>query len=303
MKHSLRTLAPGSFLLTALLALGACSDGGNEPGPSGPNGSDAGANGDGGSNGTDPCQGDPDREGAVCVETLDVTLVDEEGEPIEGVTVFCCGTDICSAPIATDAEGKAHIEVNSYMLKPAFKVAGEGKYISFAAPLPEGETKAVFPPTTLVALPEEGVAFEIGTDQTLTSNDVTLEITSDTDVFIDELTLPDEEDQLFKAVQIPLDKAPPIGSPEGGSLDAMFGLAPLATTFDPPAKLSLPNPQGWPAGTKVRVFAHGVEIASEHAPYAGWGELEADAVVAEDGTSVVLEAGTPLLTTIGLRKE
>jgi len=295
MKHSLRNLAPGSVLLALALALGGCSDD-PEPAPSGSNGSDAGGE-------TDPCQGDPDHEGAVCVETMDVTLVDEQGAPIEGVIVYCCGTDICSEPVATDAEGKAHIEVNAYMLKPAFKIIGGGKYISFAAPLPEGQTKVTFPTTTLVKMPDEGVAFEIGTDQTLTSNDVTLEITADTDVFIADLTNPDEEDQLFKAVEIPLDKAPPIGTPEGGSLDALFGLAPLATTFDPPAKLTLPNTKGWEPGTKVRVFAHGVEIASEHAPYAGWGELEADATVSDDGSKIVLEAGTPLLTTIGLRKQ
>jgi len=300
MKQSMRKLAPGSVLLAAMLALGACSDDKTEPGPSGSNGSDGGQENDGS---TDPCTGDPDREGAVCVETLDVTLVDEQGAPIEGVIVYSCGTDICSEPVPTDADGKAHIEVNAYMVKPAFKVLGAGKYISFAAPFPEGESKVTFPPTTLVAMPAEGVAFDIGNDQTLTSNGVTLEITGDTEVVIDDLTYPNEEDQLFKAVEIPVAKAPPIGTPEGGSLDALFGLAPIATTFDPPAKLSLPNTQNWPAGTKVRVFAHGVEIASEHAPYGGWGELEGDATVSEDGTSIVLESGIPLLTTIGLRKE
>lgn len=296
MKHSLRNLAPGSVLLALAMALGGCSD---DPEPSA-NG-DAGVENDGSN--TDPCTGDPEREGAVCVETLDVTLVDEQGAPIEGVTVFSCGTDVCSEPVATDAEGKAHIDVYAYMMKPAFKVLGGGKYISFAAPFPEGQSKVTFPPTTLVKMPDEGVAFEIGTDQTLTSNDVTLEITADTDVYIDDLTYPDEEDQLFKAVEIPVEKAPPIGTPDGEALDALFGLAPIATTFDPPAKLSLPNTKGWEAGTKVRVFAHGVEIASEHAPYAGWGEIEADAVVSEDGSKIVFEAGMPLLTTIGLRKE
>lgn len=303
MTQSTRSLSAAPFLLLAALALGACSsdadsdkDATTNPGGTGGSGGAAGNDGEG----EDGCKGDGDREGAVCVESMAVTIVDEEGAPIEGVTVFCCGTDICSEPVATDAEGKAFISVGSYMIEPAFKVVGGGKYISFAAPLPEGEKNAVFEPTTLVAFPNEGVAFEAGTDQALTSNGVSLEITAATEVEIDELSLPDEEDQLFKAVRIPLEKAPPIGQPKLRPLEVMYGLAPLSTSFDPPAKLSLPNTEGWEAGREVFVYIHGVEIDNPLAPYAGWGQLEASAKVSEDGMSIVLEEGIPVLSTIGL---
>lgn len=297
-----RSLLVAPLFLLAALSLGACSSDadsdtdGNNPGGAGGFGGDDGSE-------TEGCKGDKDREGAVCVETLEVSLVDEEGAPLEGITVFCCGTDICSEPVQTDAEGRAFIEVGSYMIEPAFKVVGGGKFISFAAPLPKDEPNAFFEPTTLIAFPEAGVAFEPGTDQVLTSNGVSLEITAETEVEIDELSLPDEEDQLFKAVRIPLEKAPPIGAPSplgNGPIEAMYGLAPLSTSFDPPAKLSLPNSEGWEAGTPVHVYVHGVEIDSPHAPYAGWGKIDAGAKVSEDGETIVFEAGIPLLSTIGL---
>lgn len=297
MKNLARSFVPGAFLLTAALALVACS---SDKGSDEHNNGGGGSGGTGGDSNPGPCEGEPKNPEATCVESLDVSLIDEAGAPLEGITVFCCGTDICSAPVQTDAEGKAHIEVNGYMVSPAFKVLGAGKYISFAAPLPKDETKAVFPPTTLVAFPTEGTAFQPGTDQSLTSNGVTLEITAATEVVIDELSLPEAEDQLFKAVEIPLAKAPPTGSPEAGSLEAMFGLAPLATTFDPPAKLTLPNVKSWAAGSKIAVHAHGLEVGSDDAPYAGWGEV-GEAVVAEDGKTLVMESGIPLLSTIGLR--
>lgn len=296
MKH--RALFSGPLVLAASLALAACSSDASPADPAEPpqTGGDNGAGG-----GDEGCKGEQ-REGAVCIESLEVSLADEAGGPVEGVTVFCCGTDICSQPVATDADGKAFIDVGLYMMKPAFKVEGRGDYISFAAPLPEGETNAVFPPATLVAFPDEGVAFEMGADQILESNGVTVEVSAATEIEIDELTLPEPEEQLFKAVEIPLDKAPPIGGPSEGALAAIYGLAPLSTTFDPPAKITLPNPDPalYPAGTPMKVYIHGIEIDEAFAPYSGWSQVDAGAVVSEDGERIILEKGLPILSTIGI---
>lgn len=285
-------LAHAAIVFASLLVAAGCGSSDSDSGGAAGSGGSAGAGG-GGSDGGD-CTSP-----ARWIESLDVELKDANGAPLPGVTVYCCGTNICSAPETTGADGKAHVAVNTCMKKPAFKVLGNGQWESFAAPIPDGQSAASFPATTLVALPTDGVAFATdGQPQTVASNGVSLQPPGA--VQIDDLSLPDANDQKFRAVEIPMNEAPPIVD-ASTPLDAMWSLAPLATTFDPPAWVSVPNTLGWPAGTQVDVYLHGVEADEVNAPYGGW-KLVGTGTVNTDHDAVELD-GLPALSTIGLKKK
>ncbi|MFO7181366.1 MAG: hypothetical protein DIU78_021870, partial [Pseudomonadota bacterium] len=74
------------------------------------------------------------------------------------------------------------------------------------------------------------------------------------------------------------------------------------TRFCPPAALSIDNHLGWPAGTDVEVWLHGVDIAEEWAPYGGWAQVSA-ARVSDDGERIeTTEPGLPVLGVLGFRR-
>ena len=65
----------------------------------------------------------------------------------------------------------------------------------------------------------------------------------------------------------------------------------------------MPNTAGWPAGTEVELFVHGVSIAREYAPYGGWAKVS-DGKVSPDGAAISTDpgGGLPVLSVFGVRR-
>jgi len=80
-------------------------------------------------------------------------------------------------------------------------------------------------------------------------------------------------------------------------------LAPLGTTFCPPAGLSLKNTPEWSAGTEVEVFVQGLNVNEKWAPYGTWVKV-AEARVSSDGSSIdTTSGGIPILSSIALSRK
>jgi hypothetical protein len=105
----------------------------------------------------------------------------------------------------------------------------------------------------------------------------------------------------FRAVEVPLAKAPAAVDPSLG-FGMVVALTPAAAVLCPAAALSVPNSPAWPAGSRVEVFLHGVDVGEEWAPYAGWARVSGGAVSA-DGKTIMTDpdGGLPALSVIGIR--
>ena len=82
-----------------------------------------------------------------------VTVVDEEGNPVEGTMVQVCENDICYAPAKSDADGKAVLNVaikDGFTLKVAAATDGY-EYKGEAIVLTEGITEYTLELTKVVA--------------------------------------------------------------------------------------------------------------------------------------------------------
>jgi hypothetical protein len=64
----------------------------------------------------------------------------------------------------------------------------------------------------------------------------------------------------------------------------------------------VPNTAGWPAGTEVEFWLHGVYPGEDWAPYGGWAKVS-DGVVSGDGQSVETAdgQGVPTLSVFGIK--
>jgi hypothetical protein len=241
---------------------------------------------------------------------LSATVVDLDGHPAGKVTAQACGVNICLNG-TTDVQGFIAIDQTANMTRPAFKYGGGQSYARFALPLGnEGSTAVVDVDlgeqrTAAFDSPEMGAPLTPGAQAT--SRGVTLTLAKSTAVTVDLFDYATPDLKKFRAAEIPIARAP-------AAVDAALGLAlvvaltPAGTTFCPRAGLSVPNTPGWPAGSRVEFFLHGVEVTEEFAPYGGWAKVSGGAV-SGDGATVETDAtgaadgpaGLPILSVVGAR--
>jgi hypothetical protein len=100
---------------------------------------------------------------------------------------------------------------------------------------------------------------------------------------------------------VPLELAPEVIA-QGPGFEIVYAATPNGTEFCPPAKVSIPNDNGWDAGTEVEVWLHGVDIEEEWAPYGGWA-LVSDARVTEDGTQIDTLDGIRFFGVLGFKRK
>ncbi|HEY3256510.1 MAG TPA: hypothetical protein VGJ91_21270, partial [Polyangiaceae bacterium] len=118
----------------------------------------------------------------------------------------------------------------------------------------------------------------------------------------DLLTYSDDSELVFRSVPVPVANSQR-ALPPNLAIELAYGLAPLGTTFCPPAQLSLKNSARWPAGTEVEVFVQGLDVSEDWAPYGTWLSV-AEARVSSDGKSIdTTSGGIPILSSIALRRK
>jgi len=241
---------------------------------------------------------------AMAIDSVTAHIVDETGQPAGGVTVFICGTDICSNPGKTGPDGSVTLVNNTSAMKnPAFKFGNSLTEAEIAIPLTTATTDFTPIGTGKLAtakLPAAGVPLTPGTDAT--SGDVTLSVPAGGSVSFDILHATCES-QVFRAVNVPLTNLGPVLDPvtvNGTPADfkLFYGVAPAQTAICPaarvtvalPHKIKTPNDLDWVAGAAVEFWIMTTDSGQQFAPYGGWAKMS-DGTVSADGTTVSTNDG------------
>jgi hypothetical protein len=251
-----------------------------------------------------PCDAGPGYAGPDTLTSfshLSATVVDLDGQPAPKVTAQACGVNICVNGTTND-QGAVVIDQTAEMIRPAFKYGGGQSYAKFALPL--GGTRSIdldvgAQRTVAFDAPELGASLTPGTHAT--SRGVTVVLASNAAVAIDPFDYDTPALKNFRAAEIPMAKAPAAVDASLG-LSILVALTPTGTTLCPRAKFSTPNSPGWPAGSRVEFFLHGVEVGENFAPYGGWAKVS-DGAVTEDGSAVETDdaGGLPIISVVGVR--
>jgi hypothetical protein len=232
---------------------------------------------------------------------LSATVVDLDGNPVSKVTAQACGVNICLNG-TTDGQGTVVIDQTAKMVRPAFKYGGGQAYAKFALPLEAASAVNVdlgVERTVAFDPPDEGASLTPGTKAT--SRGVTLELAPSAAVAIDPFDYDTPALKNFRAAEIPTAEAPAAVDASLG-LGILVALTPTGTTLCPRAKFSTPNSPGWPAGSRVEFFLHGVEVSEAFAPYGGWAKVS-DGAVTGDGSAIETDdaGGLPIISVVGVR--
>ncbi|APR86954.1 hypothetical protein A7982_12303 [Minicystis rosea] len=235
--------------------------------------------------------------------TVKAKIVDENGLPIDKATVFICGTDTCSPAKPTDSNGEVTIDANTSMKNPAFKFGDSLAHAELAIPLPDTTTTPTTDFTghvlaTAKLSDKPGAPLTPGT--TATSGDVSIAVPTNAAVTFSPLHATCE-DQLFRAVSIPLTNIGPVIDPAVGApanLALLYGVGAQDTTICPAAKVTValphktktPNDLDWAPGADVEFWILSTDAGQTYAPYAGWAKMS-DGKVSEDGTKVSTNDG------------
>lgn len=269
-------------------------------GGTGGTGGAAGGSGGSGAGNVVECEGPGygGNEQEVNVGIVKAIVLDQNGSPAAQAPVQVCGTDICKYGTTSDS-GSVTVIVNGPLKAPAFKYGDGITYAKLAVAVAAGDTD--YGEVVTAKLPDvgDGEKFEAG--KSVTSAGVTIDVAAGASIEIDALSYPEDIDQLFRAVEIPLGANVPAVDPALG-LEAVFGVAPLETVFCPAVTVHVPNTPMWAAGTEVELLIQGLDILQHWAPYTQWQKVS-DGVVSADGKEIVTSdgQGLPLLSTFGVR--
>jgi hypothetical protein len=244
--------------------------------------------------GTSP--GNPNKK--VAVGTVKVRVQDKDGKglPDSAIDVQVCGSDLCLYGKSSDGTYTI-ANGGKELVDPALKYGNQtgNQYLFWGGALPAAPDHD-FGTVTAVALGAPGGKLEKGA--TVTSEGVTL--TLDPDARIEqELLAP--EDEFAAVVFKPTDGTFPTLAASTQPFDLVVGLGPADVDICPPAKLSFPNSEGWPANAKVELWVNGVKTYDNWAPYGTWAKV-AEAAVSADGKTIttVDGQGVPALAAYGV---
>jgi hypothetical protein len=236
----------------------------------------------------------------VQLDEVQMKLVDLGGAPVPDVPVQVCGLDIC-LNASTESSGVLTLSPRRTFLSPAVKY-GDGFGFAKLAVALSSEPKQLLGNLVVLTLPDYSDGAPFPKSGEVTNGDVTLILASGSAVSHDILTYTDASELVFRSVPIPLAQSAPALDPSL-SFELGYSLAPVSTTFCPPAGLRLKNSAGWAAGTAVEVFIQGLEVDHAWAPYAGWVRV-AEASVGSDGSSIeTTSGGIPILSSIAVRRK
>ena len=236
----------------------------------------------------------------VTINEVDALLRDPSGTGVSNLPVQVCGTDQCFNGMS-GKDGRTTVQPHSKLTQAAFKYGDGFDFAELAAPL---GTEASQNLGTLVALPlpaiADGAAFP--KSGSVTNGDVTLSLAVGTQTVHDTLTYEEAPDRVFRTVQIPIADSKAALDPSF-QFELGYAVAPLGTTFCPPAQLSLANSLQWPSGTEAEVFIQGLDVAEQWAPYGTWVKV-AEATVSADGKTIdTVSGGIPILSSIAVRRK
>jgi hypothetical protein len=238
-------------------------------------------------------------ESSAAVASVSATIVDTTGAPVSGEPAIVCGIDACTAPATTSASGA--VTVGSGLLtmaKPMFRYGDALTWPRFLVPVTAATTTLGMLVTA--PLPAMGAPWVPG--GSASSGGVTVSLPAGGSVAIDKVSYDTPDKQALRAVPISVEQEAAIPGVAANELLMLFGVAPVGALFCPPAKVSVPNLLGWPAGSPVEFFILGDDVSQTWAPYGDWAKIS-DGAVSDDGTTLVTSDGEgfPVLSVFGVR--
>ena len=236
----------------------------------------------------------------VTIDQVRATLRVPSGEAAASLPVQVCGTNVC-LNYQADANGVLNVFPRTSLVLPAFKYGDGFDFAELAVALGADPKQDL---GELVALPlpvlSDGSKFP--KSGALVNGDLTLHLDSQGSFQHDILTYNDDSLLVFRSVAIPIEQSVQALDPSFG-FDLAYGLAPLGTTFCPPAKLSLKNNAQWAPGTEVEIFVQGLDVSEKWAPYGTWVQV-AEGSVSSDGSRIdTTSGGIPILSSLALRRK
>ena len=236
-----------------------------------------------------------------CVTTVDATLFDPSGKPVAGVPVFTCGTNLCTEPHPTAADGHAQVAACLDIAAPALKVFNDPAWVPFAALLEGAGPSYTLAHVTLAPLPASGTPLAKGHNA---SAGVSLDVTGTVTFDLEHMSAASRG---FRAASVTPGWYASTGlDPATLHIEVVWGLAPLNTKLSPAATLTVPNSAGWTAGAQVDVFLNGTDTSTSTppAPWGTWGPI-GTAHVSADGKTVATDPGAgnglPEVAMVGLK--
>jgi hypothetical protein len=236
----------------------------------------------------------------VTLEQVKASVRLPSGEVAADLPVQVCGLDVCLL-YDTNASGVLNVAPREPIVLPALKYGDGFDFVELAAPL-GSEPKRDLGELVAVPLPPLAEGAKFPKSGAVKSGDLTLQLAANGSFEHDILTYSDEAQRVFRSVAIPVAESTQ-ALPESFGFELAYGVAPLGTTFCPPAKLSLKNTQDWAPGTEVELFVQGLDASEKWTPYATW-LLVGEARVSSDGESIdTTSGGIPILSSIALRRK
>ncbi len=234
----------------------------------------------------------------VKIDEVDAVVQDAHLIGVPSLPVQVCGIDQCFNG-SSGKDGKTVVTPHTSLTRPAFKYGDGFEYGELAAPL-SGSATQDLGYVAAVALPAFADGAVFPKDGDVSNGDVTLTLAKGSDVEHDHLTYEDDADLVFRSAQIPI-----VRSVEALDVtyELAYALAPLGTTFCPPAQLTLKNTQHWANGTEVDVFIQGLDVAEQWAPYGTWTKVAEASVSADGETITTTSGGIPILSSIAVRRK
>jgi hypothetical protein len=300
---------------------GSGGTGGGSGGSAGDSGAgNSGAGGGSGSAGETSCLNDPSLVpvGEVCVSAVEGRVIDGSGVPMPDLLITVCGRRQCS-PGTSGADGRFSAEVGFPLPLGDYSALPHGRpgHTNFYFPLPAASPGPLIEvgDLTLLELPASGPKLVVkqggggSPAQSVTSGDVTLEVSAGTLVVLDvEDVVLGELGAMFRVLTVPEDKRVSFADPSL-ELFALYAFAPFEAGFELEASgepagghLIFVNTTALAAGTEVEVLALGTYQYDTCVTPAAF-DAVATARVSNDGTTIDMDAGDGLryLTWVGLR--
>lgn len=236
---------------------------------------------------------------ATQIDHVHASIQLPSGDPASDLAVQVCGIDNC-LKYTTQTNGVLDKRPQQELTRPAFKYGDGFDFAELAIPLTDAEEDLGELVTLPLPLLAQGTKFP--KTGPVTNGDVTIHLESNSTVEHDLLTYSDDSELVFRSVAVPIAESTQALPPSFG-FELAYGLAPLGSTFCPPAKVSLKNTLNWPPGTDAEVFVQGLDVSEKWAPYGTWLQV-AEARVSSDGKSIdTTSGGIPILSSLALRRK
>jgi hypothetical protein len=218
-------------------------------------------------------------------------VLDNQDDPIPGVTVRVEGSN---REAQTDAEGQ--FQITEVPIGPVHLIAdgstasselGEFPSLSFNLVTISGVNNSLPAPIYMVKLDTANAVFVGPSDVVLTLDKYPgfkLEIAKDS------VTFPDGSNEgLLSVTQVNANKVP-MPPPNGMQPQFIVTIQPTNTRFDPPARLTLPNTDGFTPGEQVEMYSYDHDL--EEFVSIGLGTVSNDATLVQSNLGVgVIKAG------------